>query len=134
MDIPSNHLRLNRSGLAPVLALTLARAIASALTTSPQEALTNNQVAAGDQGWPRLFTLPAGDSALIYQPQIANWDNQKHIVALSAVSYLAKDATQPTLGTLKIEADTSIALEARLVELSDVRWRWKAAPLTNVRF
>ena len=39
-----------------------------------------------DGGWPRLYDLPSGGSMLVYQPQIATWDKQTHMVAFSAVS------------------------------------------------
>src|SRR6185436_5948057 len=57
----------------------------------------------------------------IYQPQVANWDGQKHMVALAAVSYLAKGVDKPVLGTVKLEADTSVSLEQRLVKFSTLK-------------
>src|SRR5436190_22988475 len=39
-----------------------------------------------DGGWPRVQTLPGGATTLIYQPQIASWEKQAHVVAYSAVS------------------------------------------------
>src|SRR5262245_56430200 len=38
-----------------------------------------------DGGWPRFHSLPSGGSILVYQPQIASWDRQKHLVAFAAV-------------------------------------------------
>ena len=29
-----------------------------------------------DGGWPRIYDLPSGGSILVYQPQIASWENQ----------------------------------------------------------
>src|SRR5690242_8869515 len=40
-----------------------------------------------DGGWPRYYDASGGGSVLLYQPQISSWDNQKHLVAVSAVSY-----------------------------------------------
>src|SRR4029453_12629649 len=34
-----------------------------------------------DGGWPRIYDLPSGGSILLYQPQIASWDQQKKMVA-----------------------------------------------------
>ena len=68
-----------------------------------------------DGGWPRAYTTPSGARLVLYQPQIANWKAQKHMVAFMAVSYAAKGADKPLLGTLKVEAGTSVALEERLV-------------------
>jgi hypothetical protein len=40
-----------------------------------------------DGGWPRIHSLSNGGSILIYQPQISSWQDQKQMVAYSAVSY-----------------------------------------------
>ena len=58
---------------------------------------------------------------VIYQPQIASWENQKHAVAFAAVSFVAKGEQKPALGTVKMEAETEVALEQRLVKLSNVK-------------
>ena len=42
-----------------------------------------------DGGWPRLYDLPSGGTMLVYQPQVASWDKESHIVASSAVSQRA---------------------------------------------
>jgi hypothetical protein len=82
---------------------------------------SQTQAAPSDGGWPRLYKLASGDSALFYQPQIESWDNQKHMVAWSAISYQAQGAEQPALGTIKIEADTDVAVNERLVNFSAFR-------------
>jgi hypothetical protein len=74
-----------------------------------------------ERRWPRGFSLPSEAQVVLYQPQVANWDDRKHMVALSAVSYIAKGAEKPTLGTIKIEADTSVSLEQRLVKFSALK-------------
>ena len=74
-----------------------------------------------DGGWPRAYSLPSEAQVIIFQPQIASWDDQKHMVALSAVSYVPKDEQKPALGTIKIEADTSVALEQRLVKFQTLK-------------
>jgi len=56
-----------------------------------------------DGGWPRIYDLPSGGSILLYQPQIASWDQQKKMVAFSAVSHRAKAADKPAVGTVKLE-------------------------------
>ena len=63
-----------------------------------------------DGGWPRTYSLPSEGSILVYQPQISSWDKQTHIVAFSAVSYRSKAGDKPALGTIKIEADTKVAV------------------------
>jgi hypothetical protein len=73
-----------------------------------------------DGGWPRAYTTASGAGVLLYQPQILEWPAQKHITAYAAVSYVAKGAQAPALGTIKIEANTSVAVSERLVHLSDL--------------
>jgi hypothetical protein len=74
-----------------------------------------------DGGWPRFYGLPSGGSLLVYQPQVASWDKQRHLVAFAAVSYRAKDADKPALGTVKLEADTKVSVEDRLVEFKPLQ-------------
>src|ERR1041384_8551785 len=80
-----------------------------------------SQVAA-DRGWPRGYSLPSEAQIVMYQPQVASWEGQKHLVALSAVSFIAKDQQKPALGTVKIEADTSVSLERSLVKFTSLRF------------
>jgi hypothetical protein len=52
-----------------------------------------------------------------YQPQIESWTNQKQMVAWSAVSFTPNGTTKPALGTIKMEADTQVAVDDRVVRL-----------------
>jgi hypothetical protein len=74
-----------------------------------------------DGGWPRIYDLASGGSILVYQPQIASWEKQAHVVALSAVSHRAKGADKPAMGTIKLEADTKVALADRLVSFNSMK-------------
>jgi hypothetical protein len=74
-----------------------------------------------DGGWPRLYNLASGSTVLVYQPQIASWDRQTHIVAFSAVSYRPKSGTKPSMGTIKLESETKVALNDRLVSFSPMK-------------
>ena len=74
-----------------------------------------------DGGWPRAYQTPTGSRVLAYQPQVASWAGQKHMVAYAAVSYQAAGAEKPALGSLKIEADTKVALSERLVSFSGMK-------------
>jgi hypothetical protein len=74
-----------------------------------------------DGGWPRAYTTPTGGRVLLYQPQIASWDGQKHMVAYSAVSYEMKGAQKPALGTIHVESTTTVSLEERLVKFSPIQ-------------
>ncbi len=70
-----------------------------------------------DGGWPRDYATTSGGTVRVFQPQVASWDGQRHMVAYAAVSYSAKGAANPALGTVTIEADTSVAVAERLVDL-----------------
>ena len=54
-----------------------------------------------DLGWPRGYETPNGGEIVVYQPQISSWENQRRLVALSAVSYMATGATEAALGVVK---------------------------------
>ena len=55
---------------------------------------------------------------VVYQPQIASWDNQKHLVMYAAVAHTAKASTTPLLGTIRAEAETRVSTSERLVDFS----------------
>jgi hypothetical protein len=74
-----------------------------------------------DGGWPRVYDVGSGGSMLVYQPQIASWDKQKNLMAYSAVSYRAKAADKPAIGTIKMTADTSVSTEERLVSFRNMK-------------
>ena len=93
-------------------------------TPAPPPPSTANGVTVtppADGGWPRAYATPSGGKIVIYQPQVASWDEQRHVVAYAAVSYETKGATKPALGSVKIEADTKVAVSERLVNFSDVQ-------------
>jgi hypothetical protein len=74
-----------------------------------------------DPGWPRAYTTPAGARVQIYQPQIASWEGHRHLVAYVAVAHRSRGAERPVLGTLKVEAETTVALQQRLVSFAAFR-------------
>lgn len=74
-----------------------------------------------DGGWPRAYATPSGGRILVYQPQVAEWADQKHMVAYAAVSWQPKSAAKPSLGTIKVEADTTVAKADRLVRFSTLK-------------
>jgi hypothetical protein len=71
-----------------------------------------------DGGWPRAYTTPSNGQVIVYQPQVATWEGQKHMVAYAAVSYLVPGTDKPALGSVRIEADTKVAVSDRLVSFS----------------
>src|SRR5688572_23123112 len=88
-------------------------------TAKPAAATTT--AAPIDGGWPRRYTLPNSGQVVVYQPQLSTWDGQRHMVAFSAVSYTASASAKPALGTIKIEADTSVATTERLVSFKSLK-------------
>src|SRR5262245_41146182 len=96
-------------GLYPVLPNSVLgqEQAAPAVAPATQQA---GATATGEKAWPRRYTTPSGAAVVIYQPQVASWEDQKHIIAYAAVSVLAGAETEkPALGTVKIEGDTAVA-------------------------
>jgi hypothetical protein len=89
--------------------------------TAPKAAPAAASAAAVDGGWPRAYTTPSGGRILVYQPQVASWEGQRRMVAYAAVGYQAKGATKPALGSIKIEADTKVAVSERLVSFAPLQ-------------
>src|SRR5262245_35013110 len=115
-----------RAAIAVLTACSLAIAelgpVLSAQTAPPKAAAAAPAPAATpDGGWPRDTTTPSGGAVRIFQPQIASWEGQKKMVAYSAVAYTAKGATKPAMGTVKLEANTSVAVSERLVNFNDLK-------------
>ena len=92
-------------------------------TAAPQTAAASTNAAGSeiDGGWPRQYVTASKGSITVYQPQVATWDRQKHMVAFSAVSYTSKAGAKPALGTIKLEADTSVSLDERLVNFRSLK-------------
>jgi hypothetical protein len=84
-------------------------------------AQVTTQVPPVDGGWPRAYTTASGSRVVLYQPQIGLWPEQKHMTAGAAVSYQLKDAPKPVFGTIKIEVDTKVALDERLVQFGEFK-------------
>lgn len=128
---------VGQSALAIATALSLALSPAAPLLAAQAAAPASSQVAGppkpaaaakpgttpppADRGWPRAYTTPSGGHIVVYQPQVASWNEQRHAVTYAAVSYEAKGAAKPALGSLKIEADTKVAVAERLVNFSDFK-------------
>ena len=94
---------------------------AAAPSATPAATATPAAATPVDGGWPRVYDLPSGGTMLIYQPQISSWDKQKDLVAFSAVSYRPKAGDKPAVGTIKLEATSSVSLAERLVSLQKMR-------------
>ncbi len=76
-----------------------------------------------DGGWPRTYSLASGGSIVVYQPQIASWRDQQHLVAYSAVAYGAAQqaaAAKPVLGSIRLETTTRVSVADRLVKFDPI--------------
>ncbi len=105
---------------APATGAKPAAKPSAAPATSPAVAAPAT-VAPVDGGWPRAYSVASGGRILVYQPQLASWEGQKHMVAYAAVGYEAKGAAKPALGSLKIESDTRVAVSERLVSFAPLK-------------
>ena len=126
----SSHIRNTRELVAVATVasflLSLVAPMLNAQTAAPKPATAApTGPTSGDDvdgGWPRDYVTSSGAQIRIFQPQVASWENQKKMVAFAAASYTAaKTGTKPNLGTLKLEADTSVAVAERLVNFKDLK-------------
>jgi hypothetical protein len=91
-------------------------------TAPPQPTATTGAGSAPiDGGWPRTYDTGSGGNIIVYQPQVASWDKQSHLVAYSAVSYRGKGQEKSELGTIKLEATTKVSSAERLVSLQGMK-------------
>jgi hypothetical protein len=111
---------LNTSRTVTTLALLLTLAVPPAGADEPQ-APAAPPVPAADPGWPRVYATQAGGRLQIYQPQIASWDEQRHLIAYLAIAHHPAGGSKPALGTIKVEAETTVALEQRLVNFATLK-------------
>ena len=112
---------MKRLNTALVLTFLISLPPVSLHTASAQQPTTgglSSGVPAGDRGWPRGYKTAGGAQLVLYQPQVASWESQRHMVAYTAASYLPAGAKKPELGTLKVEADTEVSTAERLVRFS----------------
>ena len=108
--------------VASVAILSLVWPTVSAVVVAQgKPAAAPDPAASVDGGWPRAYQTAADAGLVVYQPQIASWDGRAHMVAYAAVAYQAKGASKPSLGTVKLEANTSVWVENRLVRFSPVK-------------
>jgi hypothetical protein len=89
--------------------------------TTKTTSLKSAPVSTINVAFPRTYNTPKGGRVILYSPQVSEWPEQKHMVAYSAVSYLASGAQKSVLGTIRLEADTSVSLEEHLVLLSPLK-------------
>lgn len=57
--------------------------------------------------WPRQYA-DAGDTVIVYDPQVDSWDKYEKLVARSAVAVSPKGSKEPVYGVLEYTADTEV--------------------------
>src|SRR5512133_2264584 len=92
---------------ACVLSLTLLLSPAASLRAAAPAPPTSTPA---DGGWPRSYTTGSGARLTLFEPQIVSWTDLKVMVAYAAVAYAAGGDATPALGTLRIEAKTSVSV------------------------
>ena len=110
--------------VAAILAATPVLQALPAAAPQAKPATAKPAAAATGPGWPRNYTTPSGGRVIVYEPQIASWANQKALVAYAAASYQAKGAAasaKPAIGSIKLEAESSVSLAERLVSFQNLR-------------
>ena len=77
----TSHTIVDRSFVS-ILVVALLQPAGNVLATvaQPTSAGASSATAAPDGGWPRNYTTPAGERIVLYEPQIASWDDQKLLV------------------------------------------------------
>ncbi|MGH9462115.1 MAG: hypothetical protein ACRD1X_12910, partial [Vicinamibacteria bacterium] len=104
----TTHSSPGRAGIATLTVLSLLiwdmAPLLSAQTAPAPAAQTAPAPEAGEEavdlGWPRTYATQKGGSVVIYQPQVASWDRQRHVVAYSAVTYSTAGAEKPAIGSI----------------------------------
>ena len=107
-------------GTVALIALLLLQGAKPTAQPAPRPTTGSLTPVSATEVWPRAYTV-AGADVTVYRPQIASWADRKVLVAYSAVSYLPAAAKSASLGVIKFEGDTTVSLEQRLVNLSNVR-------------
>jgi hypothetical protein len=101
-----------------LLLVSLSFAVPASSQQTGQSGVQSSQKAA-DRGWPRGYSLPSEAQIVLFQPQIASWENQKQLVAYAAVSHVAKGEQKPALGTIKFATGEVFEDKDRRDKLSD---------------
>ncbi len=110
--------RLARRVTAMVTAVSLAWAPGVPLRAQTLASAASRPLV--DGGWPKTYITPSFGHVVLYQPQVAAWNDHLRLTAYAAVAYTLPGATAPSLGTLRFEARTKVSMTERLVNFSDL--------------
>src|SRR6267142_1184388 len=110
-----------RHHVARVIACGLILSPVATMVAAPKAAAAIKAPRPIDGGWPKSYVTPNGARVILYQPQIADWKDEKRLTLYAAVSYTSAGAAKPVLGTVTAVADTKVAVSERLVDFSVFR-------------
>lgn len=71
--------------------------------------------------YPRTYEIKTGGVVTIYPPQIDSWDNQTKMVAYFAVAFEPKAGSELVFGSAKLEAETEVSIDTRVVRFSNYK-------------
>jgi len=83
-----------------------------------QKSTSATQTTTIGTNYPRTYKLTTGGAVTLYEPQIESWQDQAKMVAWSAVSYEASTGGKPSMGSIKIAAETDVSADHRLVKFT----------------
>lgn len=72
-----------------------------------------------DSGWPKTFS-EGGNSLVVYQPQVDDWQNGQVLTGKAAVQMTMSGSTTPLTGVIWFKADTVVNKDERLVLIQNV--------------
>jgi hypothetical protein len=114
---------LLRKAIAAIAALSLLPQTgfyAAAQSTASATSQSSAPIASQDNGWPRQI-VKNGATLVVYQPQVDDWKDYKHLDARAAFS-LAPQGGKTALGVVSIEAETDVDKDNRTVYLHNLKY------------
>jgi hypothetical protein len=79
-------------------------------------------LAAGEEPrWPRELKFDDGTVIVVFQPQVVSWENHRRLTAWVAISAKLMRSEKAELGALRVEVDTSVDVDARMVSFANLK-------------
>jgi len=77
--------------------------------------------------WPRELEFDDGTVIVVFQPQVVSWEDNRRLAAWVAFSAKLMKSEKPELGALRVEVDTDVDMEARMVSFANLK-------ITKIKF
>lgn len=77
-------------------------------------------VPAAESLWPKEYSNEAGDRLVMSEPEVTAWNAGERLAANVSVEYWPEGSKSASPGTIGIEADALVDIEAGLVHLSTI--------------